>query len=269
MKAISLLISLLFAGLSHSQPDTSNMVISEARYIPMERTVLYKLGELTVPLHISQYGDASTNICVNLHDNEGTSVQAARQVLETKGGILIRIENGEQRQIKFRLRGRSFTIDPNRIFSRAGIRDCLVENRCYADFAVDIIENFGKRILDLIPGKASCIIALHNNTEGNYSIRSYLPGGDKRKDAREVFAAPGQDMDDIAFTTDETLYRKMAAFGYNSIWQDNRAVKKDGSLSVYCGENDLRYINIETEHGKTSQYEEMLSQLLDLLGSSK
>ena len=40
---------------------------------------------------------------------------------------------------------------------------------------------------------------------------------------------------------------------------------RDGSLSVYCGENDKRYINIETQHGKVEQYIIMLEKLLQLL----
>ena len=57
----------------------------------------------------------------------------------------------------------------------------------------------------------------------------------------------------------------MADKGYNSIWQDNVHVRKDGSLSVYCGEKGKRYINIETEHGKFDQYAEMLGKLLAIL----
>ena len=72
-------------------------------------------------------------------------------------------------------------------------------------------------------------------------------------------------MDDIVLTTDSVLYKKMADRGYNSIWQDNERAKKDGSLSVFYGENNKRYVNIETQHGRLSQYIEMFSKLLDIL----
>ena len=77
------------------------------------------------------------------------------------------------------------------------------------------------------------------------------------------------DADDIAFTTDEMIYSKMASFGYNSILQDNVKVFRDGSLSVYYGELNRRYINIETQHGKTEQYGEMLKKLLHILDEEK
>jgi len=76
-------------------------------------------------------------------------------------------------------------------------------------------------------------------------------------------------VDDIALTTDEVLFNKMSAFGYNSILQDNVKVDKDGSLSVYYGELNKRYINIETQFGKTIQYKEMLGKLLNVLDNEK
>ncbi|MFM2327779.1 MAG: hypothetical protein RIR31_1981, partial [Bacteroidota bacterium] len=42
-----------------------------------------------------------------------------------------------------------------------------------------------------------------------------------------------------------------------------------GSLSVYYGELNRRYINIETQHGKTTQYKEMLGKLMYFLDEEK
>ena len=49
------------------------------------------------------------------------------------------------------------------------------------------------------------------------------------------------------------------------IKQINEKVKQDGSLSVYCGNLNRPYVNIETEHGKLSQYRGMLEKLLEIL----
>ena len=130
---------------------------------------------------------------------------------------------------------------------------------------MDEVEKFAQRILQLIPDSSSCIIALHNNTEEAYSVRTYLPGSSRELDAKAVYADSLQDVDDIAFTTDSLLFQKMAENGYNSIWQDNKKAKRDGSLSIYCGERSRRYINIETQHGKVQQYIEMLGKLLAIL----
>ena len=241
------------------------MMISPAFYIPMESTVYYQLADTKIPIRVSQYGERHDIVYVNLHDNEATSVQAARSLLEQQGGILIRIENSNERMIRFRFRGKKFIVDPNRIFSKEGIERSLNENKCYAVWVVEEIEKLGQRILDLIPEKISCIVALHNNTEGNYSIKNYLPGGDRISDAKAVQFQLANDPDDIALTTDEGIYRAMAAAGFNTIWQNNGAVKKDGSLSVYCGLKGLRYINIETEHGRVDSYQQMLDKLFQYL----
>ncbi|MFN8290999.1 MAG: hypothetical protein U0U70_12135 [Chitinophagaceae bacterium] len=248
-----------------AQPAAEEPAVADTKYIPLEKTILYKLGDNTVPLKLTRYGPGNTSFCINVHDNEQTAVQAARAVLEAKGGTLLRIENNRQRIIRFRFRGNLYAFDPNRIFSRTGIEQSLKENGRVTPAAVAEVEKLGQRILELVPDSINCIIALHNNTEEAYSVNSYLPKGDRHKDAREVHRAEDQDVDDIAFTTDEELYRQMAAAGYNAILQDNTAVKRDGSLSVYCGEHKRRYINIETQHGKTGQYQEMLERLLKIL----
>lgn len=265
MRLLLTIYTLLLLGSLQAQPLSEVNLASNAFYIPAEKTILYKLGDKTVPLSISRYGNSAAIVCINLHDNEFTSVQAARSVLEQKGGLLIKIENNRQRVIRFRMRGKTYAFDPNRIFSRTGIEQTLRENSTVDIYAIEEIEKFAARLLSLIPDETACVVALHNNSENAYSVKSYLPGNDREKDAREVYANDNQDMDDIVLTTDSVLYKKMADWGYNSIWQNNERAKKDGSLSVFYGENNKRYVNIETQHGRLSQYIEMFGKLLDIL----
>lgn len=261
-----ILFVLLFPFNAWSQPaDSSALVYSSSFYIPTDNTVYYQLGETRIPIRISQYGDQRKLVYLNLHDNEFTSVQAARLLLEQQGGTLIKLENRGERMIRFRFRGRKFLVDPNRIFSREGIVGSLNETRTYTPWVVEEIEKFGQRILDLMPENISCVVALHNNTEGNFSIKNYLPGGDRSRDAQAVQFQQQNDPDDIALTTDEGIYRAMSAGGFNTIWQDNSSVKRDGSLSVYCGLKGIRYINIETEHGRLESYQQMLEKLFQYL----
>ena len=265
MKFLLPVYTLLLVSQLQAQPVSEVNLASNAFYIPTEKTILYKLGDKTIPISVSQYGNSTAIVCINLHDNEFTSVQAARLVLEQNGGILIKLENNRQRVIRFRLRGKNYAFDPNRIFSRTGIEQTLTENGLTDPYAIEEIEKFATRILSLIPEESACVVALHNNTENGYSVKSYLPGNEREKDAREVHANDKQDIDDIILTTDSLLYKKMAEFGYNSIWQHNERAKKDGSLSILYGEKNKRYINIETQHGRLSQYIEMFGKLLYIL----
>lgn len=239
--------------------------MSKAMYIPFEKKIVYNIGENNLPVKVLQYGDIKDIVCLNLHDNERTSVQAAKSILEETGGTLIKIENNGQRIIRFRLKGAYYSFDPNRIFSRAGIEQTLHENKKISHEAIEEVEKFSKQLLALITDSTSCLIALHNNTEQAFSIKSYLPGHDRQFDAKAVYADSLQDVDDIILTTDSLLYQKMADNHYNSIWQDNDNAKKDGSLSIFFGEQKRRYINIETQHGKMKQYREMLKKLLKIL----
>ncbi|MEI8060343.1 MAG: hypothetical protein WCG67_09305, partial [Ferruginibacter sp.] len=162
-----------------------------------------------------------------------------------------------------------YSFDPNRIFSSIGIKQTLKANRKIDPLAIAEVEKFAKLFLQLIPDSTACIIALHNNTDGDYSVKTYQPGGKRQLDAMKVYTDTWQDVDDIAFTTDEKIFNKMSGLGYNSILQDNIKVNKDGSLSVYYGELNRRYINIETQFGKTEQYKEMLGNLVYYLKEEK
>jgi hypothetical protein len=240
-----------------------------ARFTPAEKTVLHQLGDKTISFKVIQYGQSISTCCINVHDNEATAVQAARAILEQEGGLLIKIDNNAQRLVSFSFKGVVYTFDPNRIFSASGIKLTLTAKGKINPLAITEVEKFAAHLLQLIPDSASCIVALHNNTDGDYSVKSYQAGGKRQSDARQVYAAELQDADDIALTTDEDLFAKMSALGYNSILQDNIKVDRDGSLSVHYGELNKRYINIETQFGKTVQYKEMLGKLLHILDKEK
>lgn len=269
MSVLGLLLSLTAAIYSIPLPQKVNYPLHTTVFAPSEKTIYHKLGEKTISFKVTQYGIGGNTCCINVHDDEATAVQAARLILEQKGGLLIRIENSAQRIISFPFKGVTYSFDPNRIFSSTGIKYTLKSNGKINPLAIAEVEKFASHILELIPDSASCVIALHNNTQGNYSIKSYQRGGNMQTDAIRVYADSWQDIDDIALTTDEKLFTKMSGFGYNSILQDNIKVTKDGSLSVYYGEQNRRYINIETEFGKTAQYKEMLSKLLYALDEEK
>lgn len=270
MSGLALLLSLTATVFGIKNPEKNYIGVKPTAFTPAEKTIAHKLGDKTILFKVVQYGEAVNTCCINLHDDEMTAVKAARSVLEQQGGVLIKIENKAQRNVSFPFKGVMYTFDPNRIFSRTGIGLTLkVTKGKINPLAIIEVEKFATHLLQLIPDSVSCVIALHNNTNGDFSVKTYQPGGKRQTDARQVYADSWQDIDDIALTTDEDIYTKMAAFGYNSILQDNVKVFKDGSLSVYYGELNRRYINIETQHGKTAQYGEMLEKLLYILDEEK
>lgn len=242
-----------------NKPPAPKLPPSRAVYTAKANTIFHKLGDDIIAIKVIQYGDAKEPFFINLHDDEITAVSGAKRILEGSGGVLIKIENDGQRNIRFRLDKKSYTFDPNRIFSRSGIIQTLNMLGGSDVKSIAEIEKFTERILHLLPASPSCIIALHNNSDGKFSITSYMYGREREKDAKAMNARPEQDPDDLFLTTDSTLFYKLRKEKFNVVWQDNANAFKDGSLSIYCGEKNICYLNCETEHGKLSQYWEMIS----------
>jgi len=233
-------------------------------FSPHVTTRTLSLSDQSVTIREEQYGDAKSWVFVHLHGTEWTSREAAQEILPLTGGYLIGLENGRNRNLLVTWQQRKWKLDPNRIFSDTGIRMNLRELNKYrfTESLVEKIKAFGEQFASLLPETANCIIALHNNSDGNFSIHDYLPGGKRATDARQVFSDPQQDPDDIVITTDSLLYTHMASACYNTVWQDSAQVKRDGSLSVYAALRGKRYVNIETEHGRKEQYVRMLQHLM-------
>ena len=242
-------------GIEFTQPAETRITITE-------KTILYKLAENIVPIKIQQYGDRSDIVFINLHDDEVTSVDAAKRILLEQGGLLIEIENNTERNIRFRIGRYFYKVDPNRIFAKEGIKASLDELGLVSPKAIDEVEKLGQRIVQLITAETKYVIALHNNTPGFFSAKEYSPGNKRSADTKKIFLSAEQDADDFFLTTDHILYEKLAEKGFNTILQDNKNCKEDGSLSVYCGKKNICYVNCETEHGKTEQYYEMMKSLI-------
>lgn len=253
-------------GLSLAAQQSMDMVLAEeARLTPSVKTIFYRLGDKNIPLKVQQFGERTDLVFINLHDDETTAVEATRKVLEQDGGLLIEVENNLKRRISFRLGPVMYSVDPNRIFSKEGIKKSLEEKGRSNRIAVEEIEKLAERILQLIPDNATCVIALHNNTPDYFGALSYSAGNKKAKEALRVYINPHRDDDNFFLTTDTDLYEQLANKKYNTILQDNIRCTEDGSLSVYCGKKNIRYVNLETEHGKQDDYFEMMRSLLSVL----
>ncbi|MEO5564054.1 MAG: hypothetical protein ABIR18_11480 [Chitinophagaceae bacterium] len=250
-------IALLFPFFAITQTATKS--VPGRVLVPKINTVFYKLGKDLVPVRTYQYGESKDFFFINLHDDEGTAVSGAMKILERTGGTLVKLVNYKQRNIEFRMDGMKFTFDPNRIFSRDGIKRTLGNYGYITPRAITEVEKFAARLLTFLPPPTTCIIALHNNSDGKFSITSYQNSGDRKRDAKEVSTGQSQDADDLLLTTDSTLFRMLTKEKFNVVLQDNKNAHKDGSLSIYCGETNRRYLNCETEHGKLAQYTEMLT----------
>jgi hypothetical protein len=218
----------------------------------------FRIGDRLVGLSI--YKRQGNITLVNVHDNENTSVQAAKIVIDSLGGKLFQLRHTGERNIQFRLNGKQYEFDPNRIFTEAGARETLTNLGAYSDEAHHLVRRFANSLVDSLD--VEVILTLHNNTEGNYSAASYLD--EYRSDAADVFLNPARDPDDFFFVTERLFFEELRARGFNVVLQNNATVTDDGSLSVLAGQRGIPYINIETEHGHLQEQVEMLFVMYDM-----
>jgi len=212
-------------------------------------------------------------VYVNLHDDENTSALAGQDVVKRSGGKLVELRHTGRRDIVFTVQGKDYRVDPNRIFTEAGVRLTLAKQSRYSEDAARSVSRFAEQLLKVyrIDG-AEAVIALHNNTQGKYSALSYAGGGALAQDAKDVFIRDGTDPDDFFFVTERVVFDALKRRGHNVVLQDNHRVTDDGSLSVYCGKANVRYINVEADHGHFKEQTQMILELksiLDELGPLK
>ncbi len=231
---------------------------------PQTETYPFQLGETPVMLSKITYGSAQPYIFVQLHHNEATAGAAAERFLQQHGGVLLRIENGGDRFVSFRLKGTTYQFDPNRMFTPSGIAISLRLLSTYRPEAAREVAQFSAFLLDHLPDTA-LVIAVHNNTPDNYTIHSYRQDRDLIADAAALHINEDLDADNFFLTTDEAHFQQLQARKQNVVLQHNEQAKDDGSLSILYGRQNKAYINVEAEYGHLEAQTEMLRLLKTLL----
>ena len=231
-----------------------------------EEIIPIKIGETEIKVVVNKSSIATTGyLYFNMHDNENTAVEATKEVIGKNGGTLVELQNNGERLIDFSLNRKQYTFDPNRIFTEVGIKKTLDNYGEYTLEAQKEVSRFANKLAKDYFQNSKLVIAVHNNTEGNLSIKSYEKGQEYGNDAKLVFINPNTDADDFFFVTDEKYYKLFSEKNYNVALQDNQNVTDDGSLSVYCGFNKISYINVESEHNHLNEQVKMLEVLQDLV----
>ena len=257
-RKISFLI--LFTAVAFSQIFAqANSSQKIQRYKLEESIENVKIGETEIKI-VSYKTSKSKPIYFRPHENETTSSIAVKEVLARRGGTLVELKSKGERFIKFLLKQKNFSFDPNRIFSPKGIEKTLGSTSIEAQIAVT--EFVEKLFSDHLTSK-KLIIAVHNNTDGApLSMETY-----QKADKSEIadFAInPIRDADDFFYVTDENFFEFLKKKGFNVALQNNQTVEDDGSLSVYCGKQGIPYVNVEAQSGHLREQIEMLEALQEL-----
>ncbi len=201
-------------------------------------------------IYISLRGfEDSPVLLYNMHDNENTAAIAGRIMAVKYGGQYMELEHSGERNISFQYGEDSIFIDPNRIYTDAGIWLQMEKNKNTDTLLFEEIAMWRDSLLSILKiNERSLVIALHNNTNNYYSFCSYGSGGEYEGEAADTFEGDIRDMDDFYFVTDPKIYKILATGRYHVVLQAHETLTDDGSLSVYCAQLGIRYINVEAQH---------------------
>jgi hypothetical protein len=219
--------------------------ISEKRF--------FRIGTKLVELQKHGEGSNQNYFLLTLHDNEQTAINTSSQFITSMGGIYYQLVNDAQRNINFNWSNQTFSIDPNRIFTNNGIIKTIKPEP--SPGVVSAVSQFASFIIAHLPADKT-IVAVHNNTDGDYSINSYLK--ELSTDAEKVHINEEWDEDNFILTTIPELFEKLKEKNVNVVLQSNNATD-DGSLSIYSALNNRDYINIEAQHGHNEQQFNMIA----------
>jgi hypothetical protein len=231
------------------------------------KTYSYTLGSTTVKIVVYELDNPQQITYFNLHDNENTSVEATKTILNNQKfkGKLVELQHTGERLISFEYQGGKYQIDPNRMFTKAGIEKNLKNYGNYSDEARDTVFAFGQKIYQDFLRGSRLIVAMHNNKNEGYNVKSYLQDGEYQSDAEEVFYNPKWGTGEFFYVIDPEHFNFFKQKKINAVLQNNQKVTDDGSLSVFAQQQKMAYLNVEAQHGNLKPQIKMLTILQDLL----
>lgn len=201
---------------------------------------------------------------ISLHDNENSSVESYMEIETLMPSCkLYELKQNEERLIKYEYNRKVYLFDPNRIFSNVGIKGTLKKyNKNFPKEIVNGLEAFADNLLVTmkIKNTNNYIVAIHNNTNNEFSILSYK----NSKDACEIYINSSEDIDNFFIVTTKTDFEYFKSNQRNVVLQSQNVID-DGSLSIYCQKNNLRYINIEAQHGHKDEQIKMIQETYSLI----
>lgn len=236
-----------------SQQDTAEGFLSEVTF----RRFTIGTSAVTVPSFT--FDTETPFLFIQLHSNETTAGEVAYKAAHRWGIQFIQIQNKQNRLVTFELQGKTFQFDPNRIFSQEGIKKTLQLSGRYTDGAFREVHRFSDSLLLLLPPDKP-VVAVHNNTDGRFTILQYKDAG-----IGQVHVNREHDEDDFFITNDEEIFCLLKEHNFNVVLEDVSQMEDDGSLILHCSRENIRYINVEAQHGHHKEQEVMLETVRRIL----
>jgi len=201
---------------------------------------------------------------VALHPNERTCTEVFEKLPRFVHFNLLSVEQEQKRLLVYRSANTTLLFDPNRIFTDKGIRETLQFHNLGNPLVYkQAIKSFADTLLSCMYAnqKSRQIVAVHNNSNDNFSIISYQ----NSNETQDLFIHVEEDVDNFVVVTARQDFAFFKQNNINTVLLADTLYTDDGSLSVYCLQNGIPYINIEVEHGNEQKQLQLLNLTYDLL----
>ena len=203
---------------------------------------------------------------IALHENETASVAAYLDIASSlPNTALFRLNQFGQRNLRYKTNDNTYHFDPNRIFSLVGIKNTLLKlNPNVKSIPLEVeegIQRFSDSLLSIFRREldSGYLVAIHNNTNNNFSVRSYV----NSKNVIATYVNSNEDIDNFYIVNTLSDFEHFKSINRNVVCQSEEGLD-DGSLSIYCTKNNIRYINIEVEMGNVKKHREMILEVYAL-----
>ena len=140
-------------------------------YFVIALTMMWQKWLISIPLSNTPIGlfvngdEESTVLLYNMHDNENTSAMAGRIISNNFGGQYYELVHNGDRNISFTHGEDTLLVDPNRIYTDAGIWQQLAKNENADTVVFEMVATWRDSLLSILKiTERSLVIALHNNT---------------------------------------------------------------------------------------------------------
>ena len=203
-----------------------------------------KIGDTSTKLEVTRSGPGITYI--HLHQDEVASYKAAKTALTKTGGSLIAVKHHGNRLLDFKLAGKTYLFDPNRIFSDTGIKKSLRKYGPYSEAAFKAVKNYRETILNLIKNE-KMIVAMHNNYNKNFSLRNYQKNGDSANTVKDIHVNKKLGDGNFYYVTENKIFQALKNKNQNVVLQNNAKLTDNGFLAEYAAQHKIAYVNIEAQ----------------------
>jgi hypothetical protein len=289
---LKLLLAAFIFGLLSSAPVRAQGEVAKT-------VQTFKLGETDVKVNVYERAGAALTLFAPHHNEQG-ALKAAREAVAAHGGRFVEVEAFDEagapaRRLRFRVGGRGYSVDPNRIYTANG-RKCLG----LPPDAEAAVKAFAEELLSLLfaPGGArlrvgeTLFVAVHNNGDVEKSpvaerdsdlsavafvrplrSRTTFRGAFEESAAGVYLSNTEDDEDNFMIVTAPGLLAPFAARGFNVIVQKPAAQLRaagcsvdDGSLSVHAAFNNIPYVNLEADiTSGAARQRQMLEAVYDFI----